>query len=247
MRDIESVARDMELAAEAQRSMLPQTLPVVPGYSFWVYWKPAHTVGGDMYGFHTLPTGEILLLVADVAGKGLVAALGMASLVAMVPLALEQAGADLPRFLDVLNRTWRCDGRFVALVAVALDPVAHRLRVANAFHPTGLICRYDGTLENLCPREEAGTPLGVFEGFTYTSQVFEMLSGDAIVIASDGVTNAVNATAEEYGTSRLTQVLGRTEPQAKSLGEAVLVDVNAFTGELGFQDDVVIVCCSRTL
>jgi len=243
------IQREFELAAEVQRSMLPDTVPTASGYSFWAWWQPWSHVGGDIYDFHTLPSGEIIMLVGDVAGKGLAAALGMASLAGMVPLALEQTGADLTRFASALNRSffrWASRANmFATLLAAALDPVAHQLGVLSAGHGSGLIRRKDGTLEDLYPIEQTGLPLGVSGESSYEAVRFEMNPGDAVVITSDGVMNAVNATGEEYGIPRLKEVLACTEPHAGRLGEAVLAGVNAFTGGRQMEDDVVVVCFAR--
>jgi sigma-B regulation protein RsbU (phosphoserine phosphatase) len=207
------------------------------------------TVGGDMYDFYTLETGQVLLLAADVAGKWFGAAMGMASLAGMIPLVLEQTGADLTGFVSALNKRvfrWASRvNRFVALIAVVLDPAAHRLRVVNAAFPTGIIRRHDATLENLCADQEAGVPLGVLGESHYREVAFALGPGDAVVIASDGIINATNATGEVYGSSRFNEVLARTEPVAEKLGKAILGSVKSFTGALRVDDDVVMVCFSR--
>src|ERR1700733_4309554 len=126
MYDDIKLLRDLELAANVQRGMVPADLPSVPGYSFWAYWEPALRIGGDLYDFRQLPTGEILTIVADVAGKGMGAAMMMAFLSGMLPFAAEQCGGDLARFVGTINKrlhplATRTD-RFATLVAVALDP-----------------------------------------------------------------------------------------------------------------------------
>src|ERR1700687_1593648 len=114
------IQMNIELAADVQRSMLPLSVPTVPGYSFWVHWQPELSVGGDIYDFQVLKTGEILVLAGDVAGKGLAAALSMVSLAAIIPIVLEQTGNNLTEFVSALNKSvhrWlsRVD-RFVTLI-----------------------------------------------------------------------------------------------------------------------------------
>src|SRR6516225_4492740 len=92
--------RELQMAAEVQWSMLPAAVPEVPNYSFWACWEPALPVGGDMYEFCRLPTGEILVVVADVGGKGLAAAIGMAALAGVVPVLWEQHSPNLTRFVS---------------------------------------------------------------------------------------------------------------------------------------------------
>jgi sigma-B regulation protein RsbU (phosphoserine phosphatase) len=242
--------RELSLAADVQRSMLPETVPAVTGYSFWVRWEPALPVGGDLYDFQTLSTGEILVVVADVAGMGLAAAMGMASLAGMIPLALERTGPDLIRLVSELNRNitrWaaRVD-RFVSLVAVALDPAKHRLKVVNAAsHGHAVICRSPGRIDRLCPEGQADLPLGIMDGLSYRELQVELRAGDSVIITSDGITNARNAKGEEFGALRFNEILARTDRSPAKLGEAVLANAKAFADGLGLRDDVVIVCFGR--
>jgi serine phosphatase RsbU (regulator of sigma subunit) len=248
-RSLEHVQRELERAAEVQRNMLPAALPAVPGYSFWAFWEPAFPVGGDLYDFHTLPTSQVLMVVADVSGKGLAAALGMASLAGMIPLALEQTGTDLQSLVSRLNRTFcraalRAE-QFVTFIAVLLDPSTHRIQVVSAGSPTGLLRRQDGTIEDLCPNERVGLPLGVVDACLFEAIAFDLMPGDSVVIASDGITGAVNVGNEVYGSPRLNDVIARTEPEAGKLGRAVLESVKAFVGSHAVRDDVAMICFAR--
>jgi sigma-B regulation protein RsbU (phosphoserine phosphatase) len=242
------LGRELELAAKVQRSMLPGAVPEVPEYSFWVSWEPAWPVGGDLYYFSTFPTGEILVLAADVAGKGVGAAMGMAALAGAVPVLLDETGTNLTRLVSRLNKSvfrWASQvDRFVTLIAVVLDPVAHRLRIVDAAFG-GLIRRHDGTLDSLGGLDNAAGALGVVNEFTYRVAESHLGAGDAVVLASDGIINATNANGEVYGPSRLHQVLARTQPDATRLGEVVRASVKDFTGGLRSADDTTIVCFAR--
>jgi sigma-B regulation protein RsbU (phosphoserine phosphatase) len=248
LRSLEHVQRELEHAAEVQRSMLPAALPAVAGYSFWAFWEPAFRVGGDLYDFHTLPTGEVLILVADVSGKSMAAALAMAFLAGMVPLALQQAGMNLQGFVDLLNTTWcewlRAD-KFASCIALLLDPSAHRVQMVNAGSQTGLLRRRDGTIEDLCTTERVGPPLGVLDGFHFEASAFDLMPEDGVVICSDGITGVGNSMGEVYGATRLKDVIARAEPEAKSLGESILGSVKAFVGSSRVRDDVAMICFAR--
>jgi phosphoserine phosphatase RsbU/P len=228
--------------------MLPVALPAVPGYSFWAFWEPAFPVGGDLYDFHTLPTGEVLMVVADVSGKGMAAALGMASLAGMIPLALQQTGTNLQSFVDLLNRTF-CERsraeKFVTLIAMLLDPSTHRVQVVNACSQTGLLRRRNGTIEDLCKSEQVGLPLGVVGGSLFEATAFDLMPGEGVVIASDGITGAVSVNNEVYGAPRLNDIIARTEPEAGKLGKAILESVKAFVGSHPVRDDLAIICFAR--
>src|SRR5262249_46168039 len=122
-----------------------------------------------------------------------------------------------------------------------------RLRVVNAAHAAGFIRRQSRRLETLCPDEHAGFPLGVAEGLPYDETAFDLAAGDAVVIVTDGITNAANAAGEEFGTARLRQIVAATEPRAAKLGEALLASVHAFAAGQRMDDDVVVVCFARDL
>jgi sigma-B regulation protein RsbU (phosphoserine phosphatase) len=202
-----------------------------------------------MYDFETLDTGEILFLAADVAGMGLPAGMGMAWLAGTVRPMLEEMDTDLTTFMSALNRRvfrWASRlNRFVTLIAVALDPAAHNVRSISAGFPSALIRRHDGSVEDLCPVHERGLALGVLEEFQYTQSTRHLRPGDAVLICSDGITGAVNGGKQVYGTSRLGGALARAEPEARKLADGVWESVTGFTGDLGPQDDVVIVCFAR--
>jgi sigma-B regulation protein RsbU (phosphoserine phosphatase) len=253
MRPYESAAhfdRELSLAAEIQRSMLPAALPALDGYSFWVLWQPAFQVGGDIYDFQMLPSGELFLLVGDVAGKGIPAALGMVSLAGMVPAVLQQTGSDLTSFLRTIN-TYMCrcasrGGRFATLLAATLDPEAHRLMLVDAGHEAAFIRRHDGRLENLCPSRRS-LPLGVLANVEAEAVEFELRPGDVVVMATDGITGATSSVGAEYGAARLAETVALAQPDAAGLGEAVWRNVKTFVGSLAVQDDATLICFSRDL
>ncbi len=105
----ERIWHDVQIAALVQKSMLPQALPSIPGYSFWAKMEPfAETVGGDLYDFHALPSGELLVLVSDVVGHGICASLGMAALAGIITIAVDTFGADMAGMTRAINRAyWR--------------------------------------------------------------------------------------------------------------------------------------------
>src|SRR5262249_42030838 len=111
----------------------------------------------------------------------------------------------------------------------------------------GLLRRQNGTVEDLCPNQFSGLPLGVMARPDFQSITFELGPGDVVVMASDGITGAVNDSGHKYGSSRLNEIVEQSDPQAMNLGEAVMTSVKTFTGGLQIRDDVVMVCFSREL
>jgi sigma-B regulation protein RsbU (phosphoserine phosphatase) len=244
--------RELELAAHIQRSMLPKSVPTYAGYSFWHWWKPDFPVGGDMYDYRLLPGGELFILAGDVAGKGIAAALEMAWLAGMVEPLLRETGADPGRFLTAANtlllplasRT----ARFVTLVALVLDASRHQLRCASAAFNRGVLHKNEGAVKNLFQKAIlSGFPLGVADELPFAVVTADIEPGDALMIVSDGVTNATSSTGREYGIERCCQMLARMMGDASAIGEACLADLMAFTGGLALKDDATMLCFSRKL
>jgi sigma-B regulation protein RsbU (phosphoserine phosphatase) len=129
-------------------------------------------------------------------------------------------------------------------MAVALNPAAHRLRVVNAGHGPAVIRRRDGTIEDLT--ELSGIVLGVDEEAEYEEAETGLGPGDAVLIASDGISEATNPRQELYGHERLNEVVARTEGDAARLGAAVLEDGKAFTDMRALWDDATVVCFARS-
>jgi phosphoserine phosphatase RsbU/P len=252
MRDYDSpelMKADLGDAARVQRAMLPAALPIVPGYSFWASWEPDLPLGGDLYHLEILPTGEVLAVVADVAGKGIPAALGMAAITGLIPLAFEHSGGDLAKFMSLLNRSicrWSIPAeKFVSMTAILLDPANHRGRVVEAGHGQGLIRRRSGETEKLCSEESCSVPLGLLNEISVKVMPFQMFPCDSVLLVTDGITDPTKTERGAYGMSRLSRIAAQAGGGAAELGEVVLADVKAFRGELPARDDAVVLCFSR--
>jgi serine phosphatase RsbU (regulator of sigma subunit) len=248
----EWIQSQLQAVADVQKSMLPQELPSVPGYSFWAALEPfAGFAGGDLYDFHVLPTGEVLVLVADVTGKGISAAVGMGALTGIITAAVEWDGADLPALVKRINRAFgrrMSEDRIATLLAVALDPKTHRLRAVSAGHGPALIRRQDGPVEDLVPHGQGGPPLSIyFEQTNYQTVTAELKPGDCLVITTDGITEAFSERRDMYGVERLRDLVARTGPDASQLGQTILADAKRFSGRQDLWDDATVVCLSRSL
>ncbi len=167
---------------------------------------PAREVGGDFFNYFQLRDGRIALLVGDVSGKGVGAALLMANLQAALRtrLALGQDLASLAQELDVdIDRT--TPGPVYATLFVGiLDPASRRLRCVNAGHNPQYVLRTDGRLERM---ESTGRPIGLLSGGGYTEQVFDLAAGDVLFFYTDGCVEAENASGDMFGSERLEQAL----------------------------------------
>ena len=194
-----SIEGELAAAREIQRSILPTSMPSLPGLRFDVRYDPASSVAGDLYDFVAADDSRVGLLVADVAGHGVPAAL-IASMV-KVAISSQSSLADQPAaMLTALNATLQRDVRraFVTATYLYFDAAGRRVAVANAGHPSPLVLR-DGAFAELGP---SGVLLGRFGTVPYQTRETALLAGDRIVIWTDGIVEARNARGEPFGDDR---------------------------------------------
>jgi serine phosphatase RsbU (regulator of sigma subunit) len=239
-------AKQLEQAAEIQRGLLPVQAPNVPGVDLAGYNAACHTVGGDYYDFLPYPDGRVGLLVGDVAGKGMPAALLMSSLQARVQVLFDDP-TNLAALVTRLNRiiTSNCpSNRFITFFISVLDPKTGELTYVNAGHNPPLVAHADGTVEKL---EGTGLILGILPMATYQQGVCHMDVGDALLLFSDGVSEPVSPHAdEEFGEERLAQVLATLRDQsAESIIACINQKVDDFTEGAPPLDDITLVVAKR--
>jgi serine phosphatase RsbU (regulator of sigma subunit)/pSer/pThr/pTyr-binding forkhead associated (FHA) protein len=250
----ERFQRDLELGEQVQRSFLPSRLPQVAGYQFFAQYKSALTIGGDYYDFIPLPDGKLGVLLGDVAGKGVPAALLMAKLSAearFCMLTQPDPAAAVAKLNDNLLQAGEMD-RFVTLAAVVLDPAAHRVTVINAGHMTPLVYRSaTGGLEDTISNALSGLPLGIMSGTTYESSQVELRPGDCVLVFTDGVTDALSAENEPFQLDGIQKALcadaaagaaGYTPEQA---GKRLIDAVRQHAAGRAQNDDIALVCFGR--
>jgi serine phosphatase RsbU (regulator of sigma subunit) len=238
---------DMAQAAEIQRQHLPACAPTVAGLDLAGHNVACRTVGGDFYDFLPLSGGRVAILVADVAGKGMPAALMMMDAQARVRI---MAGdlEDVAGLIDRLSRSLAgaCpSNRFITMFLFVLDPATGHLTYCNAGHNPPLLLRAGGGVEEL---SEGGPVLGLPLRIPYRQGQCELRQGDLITLFSDGVTEAENAEGEEFGTERLGAVVTqhRLEP-AQAIIDAVNRAVEEWRAGAPPADDVTLVVARRTL
>lgn len=242
------VQRDLDLAAQVQRSFLPERLPEVPGYEFFARNDSAQEVGGDYYDFVPLGPRGLAVLLGDVAGKGVAAALVMCRFSAEARACL-RTEADLAAAVRQLNTIMQPLGvtdRFMTLVAVLLDPQAHTAAVVNAGHPSPLLLRRaDGALEEVPSPGVGGLPLGLVDGCAYESCQVRLEPGDSLVLYSDGVTEAMDVADRPFGIDGLRAVLQPATASPRELGERILQAVSRHAAGRDQHDDITLVCLGR--
>jgi sigma-B regulation protein RsbU (phosphoserine phosphatase) len=227
--------REAQDARSIQQALLPRCSPLIPGFAVSGVSVPAGAVGGDWYDFIDLGDGRWGLVLADVSGKGMGAALLMSATRAMLR-SLAQNLCSPGEVLEKLNGLLVSDfpsGRFVTMVYGILDPVERTLTFASAGHLPPLIvdcdgARYLGT--------DTGLPLGVRNG-AFSETTVSLLEGARVMLYSDGITEAESPASEEYGPSRLLEHV--SQPEASM--ESVLVDVRKFANGGGLRDDATVI------
>ena len=233
----ERIRRELELGRQIQHDMLPQGLLMLGLTEIKGVSVPAREVGGDFFNYFQLRDGRIALLVGDVSGKGVGAALLMANLQAALRtrLALGQDLASLAQELDVdIDRT--TPGPVYATLFVGiLDPATHRLRCVNAGHNPQYVLRTDGRLERM---ESTGRPIGLLSGGDYAEQAFDVAAGDVLFFYTDGCVEAENASGDMFGSERLEQALASAAGLgADQVMAKVEAEVSRFRAGVELQDD----------
>ncbi len=227
---------EMEEARKIQQGFLPVVLPQVRGLSISGAWQPARLVSGDYFDVLKFDARELAICIADVAGKGMPAALLMSNLQALVrgiasPALSPQQLCD--RVNQIVSRNIAAD-RFITFFYGRLEADSRRLRYVNAGHNPPIVLHADGAHERL---REGGGVLGAFPGQSYAAGEAQLRAGDRVVLFTDGVTEARNSGGEEFGEPKLLDLLkanrGRT---ARELQQEILTAVQAFSaGDL--EDD----------
>ncbi|HSU60518.1 MAG TPA: SpoIIE family protein phosphatase [Bryobacteraceae bacterium] len=247
--EVEQAEKLMELelsqASEIQQTLLPTEAPLYEGYDLAGYNLPCRTVGGDYYDFVPYKDGRLALVVGDVSGKGLPAALLMSSLQARVQM-LRETNPDPGTAVTILNRSLaeRCPlGKFITFFYALLDVKSGLLKYSNAGHNYPLLLRAGGSVEQL---SGSGMVMGIFPSVYYEVRETTLEPGDLLALYSDGVTEASTAKGVEFGEDGLTQFLSERKSESCSQIVASLADhVRRWRGSSSFSDDFTIVLARR--
>jgi phosphoserine phosphatase RsbU/P len=242
----QALKRELAVAHEVQRGFLPSAAPRIPEYDFFDFYEPAHQLGGDYYDYVELPGGRLAVVVADVSGKGISASLLMAKLSAESRFCLASE-PEPAQAVGRLNRVF-CDSawddRFVTMVLVVLDPRRHEAAVVNAGHLPPLWRRGPSRVEPVA-EAVANLPLGVDRDTDYAQTLLSFASGETLTLYTDGITEAMNAADELYGSERLVAALGADVEGVGLLGRHILDDVKRFVGARSQSDDMCLACLGR--
>ena len=197
--------RELEIARTIQRRLLPEETPQLPGYDLCAMSEPARQVGGDYFDFIALPDGRLVLAIADVSGKGVPAAILLASVRAAVQV--EARALEREPLVEIVSRLNQMVCRdtssamFVTMVLAVLEPRTRRLEYCNMGHVYPTLLKADGTLSTL---ETGGVLLGVLPGAPYQVGELTLDPGSTLFFFTDGVSDVMNPDGEMYGIDRLT-------------------------------------------
>ena len=235
---LQVMQRELEMAHEIQRNLLPKTVPHLPGYDLAAKTVPARNVGGDYYDF--LPSGEdqLALVLGDVSGKSMPAALLMANVQATIrgqTLLNPAAGDCMTRSNRLLYDSTDSD-KFVTFFYAVLDPARHELRYSNAGHNPPMLLSKGGEPRLL---ETGGPVLGVVPSFSFPEATVTIDPGDLLLIYSDGFTEAMNRRFEEFGEDRLLEATRAAwDLPAAGIVESIFDAVNKHAGDAPQTDDM---------
>jgi len=247
-RRMAAVGRELETARRIQQSILPRGAPVVAGLAVASHYESMSEVAGDLFDFVVTPSGQLGVLVADVSGHGVPAAI-VASMVKIALAVQEGEIADPGMVLTRMNRALcgRFELAYVTAVFALIDPMAGSLTYASAGHPPPILIRGPRagvTIESL---DERGMVLGFMPDVTYTSTVVsEFAAGDRVVFYTDGITEASRPDGEFYGDRRFQEiVLGGLSQPPDGFTASLVADARRWVNA-DFADDVTVVVVDRT-
>jgi sigma-B regulation protein RsbU (phosphoserine phosphatase) len=236
------LVKDMEFARTVQESFLPQKAPEIPSYQFSAHYTPALEVGGDFYDFIHFDQDRTGIVIGDVSGKGVPAALYMAKLgsdLRTLAFTEKDPSATLAKLNTLLAERSR-RGMFATLLYIELEPRNGKLTISNAGHLPPLIKRVDGTVSRLATA--GGSPLGILAGMQFGQETAALYPGDTVILYTDGIIEAMNAKEELYGFERFETLIRENTSDPDGLKSAIIEDVNRFTGLSPQHDDMTLVC-----
>jgi len=200
---------EMECAREVQMRLLRRSIPALNTLQYGGCYLPAQSIGGDYYDFIHLGLGRVGIALGDISGKGVPAAIMMASLQAILRSHSASLSHDIARLLRLVNRLFcecTAETNFATLFLGEYDDATRVLRYANCGHPPPLVIRRNLHIDRL---ESTGTVLGIFRDWNCSLSEITLACGDTLLMFTDGVTEAENSLAEEFGEKRLLELVDR--------------------------------------
>ncbi len=234
-----ALQNELDVASQMQQSILPKSFPQGSDFEVYASMKPARAVGGDFFDFMRLEGGVLGLAVADVSDKGVPAALFMMSSRTLLKGAAIGLGSPSEVLAEVNNLL--CEDNetamFVTLIYGVYDPSNRKLTFANGGHNTPVLIDADGNATRL--PLTGGVALGLVPDLEYQQMTITLSPGDHIIFYTDGVTEAMNESEEEYGMDRLENLFSKSRPsEARAVNDAIFDSVMDFAGDAAQSDDI---------
>ena len=242
----ERLEREMQLAREIQTTFLPESIPEIPGWDLDIFWRPALQVSGDFYDIIPIGDGRVGLVIADVADKGMPAALFMTLVRTLIRAAAKDHHSPAEILMQVNNLLVpdAKQGMFVTLLMVIYSPHDGSLLYANAGHNPPILSS-EASSEELAP---TGMALGVIEGTQITERMLQINPGDRLLFYTDGVTDALASDEEMFGINRLHDIMKKSEGcTASGLLEQIQINLTQFVAGATQTDDLTIAVLIRTV
>jgi serine phosphatase RsbU (regulator of sigma subunit)/predicted ester cyclase len=235
VRERERFEHELRVAQRIQQALLPKELPLLDDWDIVPYYQPAREVGGDFYDFLSLPDRSVGVIIGDVSGKGVAAALVMANTQSVLRAVANGSSTPGELLAQVNEVLWAYipPNMFVTCFCGILDPESGRLTYANAGHNSPLR-QHEGKATDL---RATGMPLGLMPGMYYEEKETVLLPGDGVLFYSAGLIEAHNPEREMLGSSRLKELVKEHTPGAKRLTAHAVEELGRFTGELWEQED----------
>lgn len=240
------INQELETARRIQKSFLPQSIPQYIGWEIATFWRPMRDVAGDFYDFYTLPDGRLALIIADVSGKGVPAALFMAlsATVLRFGMGLNFMPGELMHHTNQAILSSQGSGMFATIFVGYLDPETGVMHFASAGHNPPLLYRAAG---GRCKHLQAsGVAVGLFQDAEFVQEKVTLEEGDVLVLYTDGITEAIDADEQEFGEGRLEELMIQyADRPCQELSDMIVKTAAAFATEQGIFDDETLVVIKR--
>lgn len=235
---------ELEDGRKVQKALLPDENPQIPGWKVWLYSQPANEVCGDLVDYLNINDKKIGLTMADVAGKGLSAALMMSKLQSTIR-AIVNEDYTLPEFAAKVNKIFNRDSLpslFASMLYMQIEPNSGRIDYVNAGHLPPLILRG----ENIEEAEKGDAAIGIMKDSQFSGRLVELQPGEVFIVFSDGVTEAMSEAGQFFGKQRLINTIKKYHDRsADKLGDAIVQQVEYFAGNAPRSDDLSLVILKR--
>jgi sigma-B regulation protein RsbU (phosphoserine phosphatase) len=237
---------ELSRASSIQHNLLLTEVPQVDGFSISISQEQCRSVGGDLYDIAVLAENKLVVIIADVSGKGLGAALLMSNILASFRILYNVTQFGLSEVIQIVSQQlFESSGPsdFATLFVGVIDLHTHELKYINAGHTPAILVHDDGSQELL---EACGIMIGAFPGITWEERKIPLTSGDMVFMFTDGVDEAENESSEMYGQERLKDFLAKQHAQSSDdILKTLKTELHQFAGSAPASDDITMIALKK--